>query len=891
MKKLILIFFLSLPAVLFAQETITITVNFSGTPTAVNARKALYKYDKTAAFLYQLDDNANAMRNVSANFAGGTAPINGVTYSGRTFTDGCGNNVKWRAGLATNAKLQSDNSDYVNAGTLTWAEKASLITNHFTIENHGYYHNTTGTFNFGTNWRENVLANHNYIYDSLAGNGKSFVSRTFVVPNADFGHFGAADSLGYISGVTQGDNPGGYISRPLGNGEQPLKVDTIPFSRFLVYNRSLKDGWDASAVAYYEGTITNNFLNGRSTSNHRLWCLGGHYFSNVTEWNYFLSVMDYMQASGEDDLWATSVQEFAEYREVYSKVYIEQHFENNVLKIRLNYNEIPDINRFRDLSLIINHTGGTITSVTSDGADNISYSASTGLINIFKEKSTGFTDPIPPANGCGGIKRFVVAAVGDTGAYFPNGTSSLTYNPGDTIIFNSAYYTYIYFKNFKGTPGCPVTVINRVGGVRLSGDIKLDSCKYIHWTGTGDPQLMYGFSINGTTGQGYHPAGEGLSFKSLDKNIEVDHIKVKNKTYVGAMKNESVEIGCDQSLWWPARYDSMNFHHIFADTIFQDGWYMLSSDPYNVARPIVCGGVTIYPMPTGGSNITFHHNTFFNGYRSALQWGGTDAGTNTAYENYFKNWGLEHNDQQGAGLAIGSKTTNFFAWNNTIKFTYKPGLFSYHYGVGEWWNNYVDSSGYVSDASQSNQSSFIMNTFNPQNPLPTTFVIRNNYFGTNTSTAARVIELLNSTNNYGSPNFICNNSWKGVAVTNTDIFKENTQVTWGTTCAVLMAYAGVDQSITIDSAFLGASSVPAPGHSITGYSWQKISGPGATSIPNPNRQGVIARSLVTGTYVFRVTVTQDDSSTVTDDITITVNGSIVYPSLRIPGKKRPIFIH
>lgn len=86
------------------------------------------------------------------------------------------------------------------------------------------------------------------------------------------------------------------------------------------------------------------------------------------------------------------------------------------------------------------------------------------------------------------------------------------------------------------------------------------------------------------------------------------------------------------------------------------------------------------------------------------------------------------------------------------------------------------------------------------------------------------------------------------------------------------AHAGVDQSITLptSTATLSGTATDTDG-SISAYSWTKISGPGSGAITSPNNNVTGLTALVQGVYVFRLTATDDDGATGTDDITVTVN--------------------
>lgn len=66
--------------------------------------------------------------------------------------------------------------------------------------------------------------------------------------------------------------------------------------------------------------------------------------------------------------------------------------------------------------------------------------------------------------------------------------------------------------------------------------------------------------------------------------------------------------------------------------------------------------------------------------------------------------------------------------------------------------------------------------------------------------------------------------------------------------------------------------------SIASYLWTKVSGPSSGTITNPNNVSTSITNLVTGTYVFRLTVTDNNGATATDDITIIVTSANLAPS-------------
>lgn len=99
-----------------------------------------------------------------------------------------------------------------------------------------------------------------------------------------------------------------------------------------------------------------------------------------------------------------------------------------------------------------------------------------------------------------------------------------------------------------------------------------------------------------------------------------------------------------------------------------------------------------------------------------------------------------------------------------------------------------------------------------------------------------------------------------------------------------VADAGVDQAITLPVNFvsLSASASFDPDGTITTYSWSKISGPSTYTIGSPAAAATLVSSLVQGTYVFQITVTDNGGASTSDQVTITVNPAPpVFPTIII----------
>jgi hypothetical protein len=90
-----------------------------------------------------------------------------------------------------------------------------------------------------------------------------------------------------------------------------------------------------------------------------------------------------------------------------------------------------------------------------------------------------------------------------------------------------------------------------------------------------------------------------------------------------------------------------------------------------------------------------------------------------------------------------------------------------------------------------------------------------------------------------------------------------------------MAVAGADQTLTLpaNSLTLTGTGSDSDG-TIAAYNWTKVSGPAAT-LAGANTASLTAGSLGAGTYVFRLTVTDNGGATAFDEVTITVNNAPV----------------
>ncbi|MEX0274892.1 MAG: PKD domain-containing protein, partial [Flavobacteriaceae bacterium] len=90
-----------------------------------------------------------------------------------------------------------------------------------------------------------------------------------------------------------------------------------------------------------------------------------------------------------------------------------------------------------------------------------------------------------------------------------------------------------------------------------------------------------------------------------------------------------------------------------------------------------------------------------------------------------------------------------------------------------------------------------------------------------------------------------------------------------------IAYAGDDQEVTLpnDTITLDGNGEDPDGGNITTYAWTQISGPNTATLSGASTDDLTASDLVEGTYVFRLTVTDDENQTGYDEVTVTVESA------------------
>ena len=115
-----------------------------------------------------------------------------------------------------------------------------------------------------------------------------------------------------------------------------------------------------------------------------------------------------------------------------------------------------------------------------------------------------------------------------------------------------------------------------------------------------------------------------------------------------------------------------------------------------------------------------------------------------------------------------------------------------------------------------------------------------------------------------------------ITVTMTGTGGGTTTPTSPTSLTAPKAFAGVDQIIPLSwryYPFLNATTSTDPNGWVKSFKWTKVSGPAPYLIATPNSGQTKVTGLIAGTYVFRITVTDNDGETSTDDVKVTMTNN------------------
>jgi hypothetical protein len=345
-------------------SALILNVTFSREPLVFDIQKAPLRYNKDFAYSLTLDDGLSDA--YSCGFPllnGGYVAANNTTYPGLDYTDGCGNDIKFKAGLAWYSKGSALNDLHVNSTNyVNWNELDPMLNAGWNVYNHSLQH-ASGP---GTDYEFQITENTDYIRSKVGVN-----TTHFVIPSGDTNYiqpaFANGMSVVYANNASFQGYPNGLeVSSNLSN--QNLKI----FRRFL-YDEF-----------YTPGNITQHIDNAAALSLN-----GNHYWYNdfthrvgfqtyggsllFSTFEYYMNyISETYGKNGSDRVWMAPLQEVYEYLMVRDLSVVSTNLTGNNLEIVIDRTALPDSLLHYALSLVIK-SDADILSVVANQPASLSF--------------------------------------------------------------------------------------------------------------------------------------------------------------------------------------------------------------------------------------------------------------------------------------------------------------------------------------------------------------------------------------------------------------------------------------------------------------------------------------------------------------------------------------
>lgn len=425
-----------------------------------------FKFNKNMAFAVGFDDTLIAhATHMMPLFVGGVSGVNGVTYPGLKYSDGTGKMIPFHATMVVPVGAIRDVHGESGAASFSWVHAQQMLNNQFSFNNHTFYHGGSPT-----NWDkfDDISKGHQKLYDKIGyrpligttpaseiGNLFTFKNLGYWCHNSTFNE-GAGDITYYGGFIDPSDFPTEFC-----NLDRGYFGDSFTTSEANAMRGYIDEIFDASEGG--EKMFGNMFTHGPG---------------DIANFN---SVYQYLLSKGGSKLWVPSVQELFEYFHVKRQTAISQSLVGSELTIVLDQVDVEKNVRDRTMSLLL--SGCTIQSVTVEGANDVTFNASTGLINVYKVDGS---KTINPANDITPARLISVVASGNNVVitYDKAVTQSLTQGYGvssRTVTGLTGSGTNWTLSTNGATAGQTLTYRSNNGNAITPGSANKAVCDYINY--------------------------------------------------------------------------------------------------------------------------------------------------------------------------------------------------------------------------------------------------------------------------------------------------------------------------------------------------------------------------------------------------------------------------
>ena len=378
MKYFIYTILFIIPTLTLAQK---IVINFETAPTATpSVSKAALKYNKDFAYSLTFDDGTvDAFTHVLPVLKGGFIQGQG-NFNPLYYTDGCGNNQVFRAGVAWNS-VNFNNID-VHTGEvknlLTWKQLDTLYDNNWDVMNHSFSHRSRFFFPMTqADYQNEIVKNIEMV---KAKTRKAIDMTMFVAPNGDDGYLNTALQLGQKATFDQSAATIGYsgiqVDADLPSGlklHRQLMEESLLSLNFL--DKNANRSVNGTHFWYNEFTHGIDQISGQFT-----------FYSFVSHMN---RIMNTYGKGGSDRVWMAPLQEVFEYLTFKQTAKFAVKHNGKALEVTFDLTQIPTWLRRKTLTLVVN-TPQTFSKVDVPAGVTTTFNG-TSTVKIINLDFTAFT--------------------------------------------------------------------------------------------------------------------------------------------------------------------------------------------------------------------------------------------------------------------------------------------------------------------------------------------------------------------------------------------------------------------------------------------------------------------------------------------------------------------
>ncbi|MCX6266730.1 MAG: right-handed parallel beta-helix repeat-containing protein, partial [Bacteroidetes bacterium] len=273
---------------------------------------------------------------------------------------------------------------------------------------------------------------------------------------------------------------------------------------------------------------------------------------------------------------------------------------------------------------------------------------------------------------------------------------------------------YLAISNFVGSPETPVIFSNKSGAVIFNTDhyyaISIGNCRYFRLTGTGDPNLFYGFTIN------YVKGGTGLGIGQQSSDYEIDHLYINDVPIAGLYAKTDPDCSFISTREKFTQFNT-SIHDCYITNTGNEAMYIGSSKFFG--QTVNCSGKDTLLMPSLLNGVRVYNNII-----KASGWDGIQVSSASVncqiYNNLILNDSQDEHYGQMSGILLGGGS-KCDCYNNYIADGKGIGIESHGLGGYRIFNNIIVNAGksfkpldslemkygiYVTDVSVNPDSSF-----------------------------------------------------------------------------------------------------------------------------------------------------------------------------------------